>query len=219
MLGHPSKYELFEYAEGLVGGPTVVAAKTAAHVAQCRACAAEAEAICRSLAFMAEAADLEASITSNIDIMLAARRERRALERRRTCRHSVVALGKGLACAAGLALIMTVTVGAVLQEGPKNTWMRADASPPAAVLSPEAIRRATAEIRTLAAAVQPGGRKPQTAWEQQGWRVVQALNDDIAEARAALERNPGCARAAALIHGNLARQAETLRRLYADREL
>ncbi|HIJ72938.1 MAG TPA: hypothetical protein HPP83_02445 [Candidatus Hydrogenedentes bacterium] len=224
MLRHPTKHQLFDYAERLVDGRAAVSVKTAAHVGACNLCAAELDAMHRSLAFAAAAPDLEPSVSSNIDIMLAARGARRAVERRRNCRRSFVMLAKGLTCAAGLLLTMAVSFGAALHDG--SATVHARSPKPAtyqrvalAMPSPEAIQKTTAEIQTLAAAVNGQTKKPHSLWERERLRVVQALNDDIAEVRAALEQNPGCRRAALLIHGNLERQAQTLRSLYTGRDL
>lgn len=220
MLGHPSRTELMEYAESLVDYRASISSTMAAHVAQCPSCASEVEGMRACFAIAAHAEELEPSVASNITIMLAAQKGRQTLARRRHSRRRLVALGKGLAFAAGLAMVMTVAFGAFLDTGAKPV---SAASPKSAlrtqlatlIPSPEAIRKATAQVQTLAAALEGDSDQPQTLWEQQHRRAVEALGADIEEARAALERNPGCGRAATLIHRSLERQALTYRRLYA----
>ncbi|MCX5772103.1 MAG: hypothetical protein NTZ09_17770, partial [Candidatus Hydrogenedentes bacterium] len=86
-------------------------------------------------------------------------------------------------------------------------------------ISPEVLRQAAAEVRTLVAALSFQPKTPPSPWEIEYRRAAQALGADIEAARAALERNPGCARASQMIGSHLQRQAQTLKALYVERNL
>jgi hypothetical protein len=70
------------------------------------------------------------------------------------------------------------------------------------------------EIHTLAAAVGSRPSVPRNLREWQQTRAVLALDADLAAARAALQRNPGCERASRVVNSNIQRQAQALKTLY-----
>jgi hypothetical protein len=71
-----------------------------------------------------------------------------------------------------------------------------------------------ATVRTLSNAVQRPGLAPLSPEIQEQRRAVNALGADLAAAQEALNRNPGCERASAVMNASLEQQAETLRDLY-----
>ena len=220
-MAHPSGQELLAYAENLVDGGAPISAKTAKHITACPPCTAEVEAMRASLEYAASSRDIEPSSEFTAQLLLAAQKERGALGRH-PARRAAVAAVKGLACAAGIVLVTALCFSVALNSatvaaeslaaapGVRNV----DTGP-----SPEAIRKATAEIQTLMAAVSTPSRRPQSPWEIAQRRTVSALGADIEAARAALERNPGCVRASRMVGANLERLPETLKALYVERSL
>jgi len=220
-MTHPGKQELMAHAENLAGGRTPISAKTGKHVTTCSACKAEVAAMRTSLEFVASSPDIEPTAEFTAELLGTAQRQRRALTRR-PVRRAAVAAAKGLACAAGIAMATALCFGAALDSptmaaeayAAAPTVIQRDPGP-----SPEAIRKATAEIQTLMAAVSTPSRRPQSPWEIAQRRTVNALSADIAAARATLERNPGCVRASRVVDANLQRLPETLKALYVERSL
>jgi hypothetical protein len=222
MKRHPSRFDLLAYAESLVDGHTL-SAQTAKHLSGCASCKAEVEAIRQSLAFANHSKPLEPSDAFTRGILQAARTERHTLQQRRALR-SVAGVLKGAACAAGIVIVAAVSFGAALTS---ESWRDAGTRrTPAAVMvrttdnspSPELLRTATARIDTLAAAVSAPSATP-SLWEIEQRRAASALSADLAAAKAALERNPGCARASRVVNNNLERLPRTLKALYLERSL
>jgi len=119
--------------------------------------------------------------------------------------------------------VATLVFGAALNAAPSPEG-GAPANPaqhPAVVSASnqDALQRTAEEVRTLAAAVRSVSDRPQTPREREHRRAAALLDADIAAARQALQRNPGCERAEAIVNANLQRQAETLRALYLERSL
>ena len=214
MLGHPSKLELLAYAEGLVDGHGISTA-TARHVATCKDCAKEVADIRSSIEFAASADELHASDELTSQILVAARTERH-IQRRARGRTPLIML-KGLAYAAGIIAFSTFYFSYALGDAPAASH-EVMVSPSQRTVStgpsPEEIRKATTEIQTLAAAVGSRPQAPRNLREWQQTRAVLALDADLAAARAALQRNPGCERASRLINSNIQRQAQALKTLY-----
>ncbi len=183
----------------------------------------EVEAIRASLEFVAQAPEVEASEELTAGILLSAQTARRAADARRQRRDAAATLVKSLASAAGIVVVASLYFGAALDTSGDGVptpqavspakWV-ADSGP-----SLEAIRKTVTDLQTLAAAVNAPSNKPATLWEREHRRAVHVLDGDIAAALAALERNPGCTRAANLVNANLERQADTLRTLYIERSL
>jgi len=214
MLGHPSKLELLAYAEGLVDGHGISSA-TARHVAACKECAKEVAEIRASIEFTASASALDPSEELTSQILVAARTERGVQRRARG--HTALIMLKGLAYAAGIIAFSTLYFSYALGENPATSHTMRASTPARSVAagpSPEEIRRATAEIQTLAAAVGSHPKSPRNLREWQQTRAVLALDADLSAARAALQRNPGCERASRVISANIQRQAQALKTLY-----
>jgi hypothetical protein len=221
MKRHPGKHALFDYAEGLVDRRATISAKIGGHVAGCAICQAEVKTICASLEFGRTAPQLEPLNEFTARLLLAAQNERRVLMARRARRPVAFPVLKGLGYAAGLLVVSALCFGAALGNGSQTThalMMTANKHAGDTGLSPEAVRKATAEIQALAAAVSLPSKKA-SVWELERRRAVHALNTDIEAARAALARNPGCQRASRLVDVNLQRQVQTLRDLYVERSL
>jgi hypothetical protein len=214
MFGHPSKLELLAYAEGLVDGHGISTA-TARHVATCKDCAKEVADIRSSIEFTASADELHPSDELTSQILVAARSERR--DQRRAHGRTPLIMLKGFAYAAGIIAFSTFYFSYALGNAPVSSRDLSVATSPRTVStgpSEEEIRKATAEIYTLAAAVGSRPQAPRNLREWQQTRAVLALNADLAAARAALERNPGSERASRIIDANIQRQARALKTLY-----
>jgi len=214
MFGHPSKLELLAYAEGLVDGHGISTA-TARHVATCADCAKEVSDIRSSIEFTASADELNPTDELTSQILVAARSERR-VQRRAQGRTPLIML-KGLAYAAGIVAFSTFYFSYALGTDPASS-QEVQVLPSQQTVStgpsPEEIRKATAEIHTLAAAVGSRQQAPRNLREWQQTRAVLALDADLATARAALQRNPGSERASRIIDSNIQRQAQALKTLY-----
>ena len=132
-------------------------------------------------------------------------------------------MAKGIGFAASLALMSTLYFGSALRETPRDIKpAQANAKPILALASapsPDAILKASAEVKALAVAVSASPGKPQGLLEREYRRQVQARDADISRAVQALQQNPRCIRAGFLLNSNLQRQAEILRKLYAERSL
>ena len=224
MKRHPARYELFAYAESLVGQGAPVSARTAGHVVRCRACMEEVGAMRASLEFVAQAPEINPSEELAATILMSAQVARRAAMARRQRWETLVTAVKGLACAAGVVVVAAVYFSMALTAGAGEVSV---AYPAALTMSmartapagDDAMSRIAEEVRTLASAVNTPSKTPPSIWEREHRRTVVALERDIAAALAALERNPGCTRAANLVTANLQRQADALRTLYIERSL
>ncbi|MBI2421523.1 MAG: hypothetical protein HYV27_01750 [Candidatus Hydrogenedentes bacterium] len=226
---HPFRYQLMAWAESHVNPGIPVPAAIAAHLAECPECAEEAREMRASLEFVALAPALEPSEELTSSILLHAKATRKAVAREARRNAAPMAALRGLGYAAALFLVTGLVFGAVLGNPARETgqteiqlthapMMITEEADPG--VSPESIRKANAEVRTLSAAVQVAARKQTQPPEiQQQIRNVSALDVDIAAAIKALERNPGCVRATHIVHANLKRQAETLRSLYKRQTL
>lgn len=220
---HPGKHELMTYAESLAGKGGALSVKTGGHVAGCKACQAEVDGMRGSLEFIHSAPDLEPTADFTKQLLLAAQNERKLLRQRRG-RQAVISIAKGLSYAAGILVVGAVCFGAALTGGSNGDMtvhaaVRPDQAAADGGISPEVLRQAAAEVQTLVAALSFQPKTPPSPWEIEYRRAAQALGADIEAARAALERNPGCARATQLIGSHLQRQAQTLKALYAERSL
>ena len=221
MLGHPAKRELLAHAESLIDGRGI-SAEIARHLASCAGCASEVRAMRESLAFVRAAQGPELSPDATAQLLAAAREERTALRRARRRMRPVVLAVKGLAYAACLTVLAAVSFRAALGQGAAAASQVYPAAPPrlaAVATSPEDLRRTESAVQALAVAVgsRPGTRPSLT--ELHHTRTVRAVGGDLAAARAALERNPGCARAALLWNANLQTQEKALKALYVERSL
>jgi len=132
---------------------------------------------------------------------------------------------RSLAYAATLAIVSTLVFAGALgtaEHRQGSTLVSAGQSQRSAIAvtaSPESLRRTTAEIQALAEAVNTGNVRYRNHTELKYRREALALGADLAEAHAALQRNPGCERASHLMTNNLQRQVKNLRTLYAEQSL
>lgn len=218
MLGHPSKPDLLAYAEGLVDGRGISAA-TARHITACPVCAREVAEIRASIEFAASANRLDPAEDSVSRILIAARSERRATRRARGGTPSLVF--KGLAFAAGVALVSAVVFKAGLSAAESNGFSRvaSAARMTTSRTTQDDLRRTNAQIETFAAAVgsRTGERPSYRQWHQA--REVLAIDAALTAARTELQANPASERASRVIDSNLKRQASALKSLYVERSL
>ena len=182
---------------------------------------AEVQRMRASFEVLRRSGELEPSNDFTTRVLVAARQERTALEVRRVRRPRIRPLLKGLAYAAGVLVVAVAGFKTALNTGSHvpSSYTRGTDRVADAMLSPDAIRKASAEVQALAAAVQAPAAKRFSPVEIERRRAVQALNTDIEAARAALQRNPGCLRASRVMDSNLQRQAQTLRALYLESSL
>jgi hypothetical protein len=229
-MGHPKKHELLLYAESLVDKRTAISARLAGHVASCPSCMTEVHRMRTSFACVAAVSGLEPSSQLTSQILLAAHEQRQALQQGRAPKPLLVRASKALAYAACIAVVSALCFGAAL--GGATPWASASAHRDSAalqlasgqtgdstLLSPDAILKAAADIQSLLVAISHPGHKPQSLIEQEHLRAVHALTDDLETAKAALQRNPGSARANDVVDTYVKRQAQTLRTLYIERSL
>ncbi len=223
MRGHPSKYALFAHAESLVDRDTAVSATTAAHVARCRACAREVAAIRASLDFASQAPALNPTEDLTARILFSAQDLQRTTQTHPVRGSFLATLAKGIGAAAAVLIVAALYFSAALNmknaghsmpAAPALSRQRAEIRP-----SRDVLRRTTTHVNALAAAVNTPSKNPPTLWEREYRRTAHVLAGDIAAARTALERNPGCTRASELVNANLLRQVNTLRTLYIERSL
>jgi len=216
---HPRKHELFAYAESLMDRRGPVSAKIGAHVAGCPACRAQVHAIRNTLRYVGSARPLDPPQQLIANILLAAQDVRNPVAKRDAFLFPVI---KGVVYAAAVLLVTFVSFGTAIGNefsAPKPETTAPVALDTSSQPSPEAIRKATAEIKSLVAAVSSTPTQSQSLIEQHHRRALRALTDDLAAAHKALARNPGCSRASHLVDRNLQRQAQALRTLYAERSL
>lgn len=200
-----------------------ISARTAGHISACSSCQVAVRAIRASLEFAQQAPALEPSKELTNQILLAAQSERVAARTRPVnWRTRARVLVKGVGFAAGLVFVSTVYFGSALRETPHNIKPSNAAAKPALVMaspSPDAILKTYTEVKALEQAVSTPSGKPQGLLEREYRRQVQARGADIFRAVEALQQNPRCVRAGYLLNSNLQRQAEILRKLYAERNL
>lgn len=219
MFGHPTKYELTEYAEALADGKPMPA-RIAGHVTSCASCKAEAEALSESFTFLASAPMLECAPGSAEQILMAASRVRQTQRAKGRFFRRAFVVAKGLACAAGIVLVAAWVFTTSLDE-PASPIPAASSPAPSRIAaqpgpSAEELQRKASEIESLASAVNAQSAAPVSPWERQHRQMVMALQADRTAAFAALQRNPGCDRASRLVTANLEREAQVLRTLYVE---
>ena len=222
IMGHPARHELAGYAESLADGRPI-AAVIAGHVSTCPQCAAEVKAIRASFEFTSTLPELEPTTELTTRILLEARAKRSEAQRERRGWGAPLWYGaRAVACAASVTLVSFFSFGAFLSmpvHGAGTTATSRGADPADAAASQEALRRAVDQVKALSTAVASSTGTPGDARELERRRAAQAMAEDIAAAKVALDRNPYCLRAADLFQASLQRQAETLRQLYIDRSL
>ena len=221
---HPTKRELFAYAESLLDEGTAISAETGRHVADCERCASVVGSMKESLGFMRQAAPLEPSADLTARILAAARTERAASLRQQRGFRAAGQVAKGLGYAAALVLMASVSFRAWLgEESPESPQLPVaktaeTASAASPLISPEDIRRAAADIQALAPALDLRAAAPSRSPSELRRRgTVQVLNAELMAAYSALQRNPGCVRANHVVSSGLVRYADTLKTQYKER--
>src|SRR5690606_25943776 len=154
MQRHPAKHELLAYAECAVNGQPL-SAQIGGHIARCRPCWDEVDAMRRTLRVASVGAGLEPSRDLTAQILLAAKKARSEESRRQRRDRSVTAVVKTVGYAAALVLVSALWFGAASEARASA----AEAAPApsvelaAVVPSAEELRQAAAEIQTYAEAV------------------------------------------------------------------
>ena len=227
VLRHPPRQELVAYAESLVDRSTAVSAFLAAHINSCPRCTAEVHAIRASLEFTASAPEPEPSGDLARQILAGAREARLRTAEPRRHRHPSLAgsLFRAAVYTTVTAALAVLTFGMAAGTGNTGSPARPALSPAPQVAqtadtaSPESFRRKTGAIERLSAAVARTDSGPRTLREWERRRTVEGVSQDLRAALAALERNPGCARADEMLRTHLDRQVNGLRDLFVERTL
>jgi protein-tyrosine-phosphatase len=214
---HPEREALFEYAEQLEEGGTEFSPETAEHVSSCTMCAAEVRTMRRSISLTERIKTLEPTSALQASVILAMKSER--LEHRR---QSLRRTMKSVAFAAGFMLML----GAALQTSTSNAGSRAgvirlgpEATLAVAPIMIDSLRKQTPEETLLQPALNASYWQAEDPWEKAQQRALEAMDEDIDEALAALQSNPALVRAVAVIHSNRELKRQTLKTLYAQRNL
>ena len=222
VIGHPSQRQLVEFAESLVDRHAPVSALMAAHVAGCSVCALEVKKIRASFELAAMARLPEPSNELTQRIIARARLERR--EQPIAPQHENALFSRFLqtaACFAATAALACLSFGAALNDMTPNnaSLLRASFAANENVSQSAELQEQTDSVQALSSAVSLQQEAPTSPYELGHRRSLNALNDDISAALAALERNPGCIRANQVMLTSVERQLEGLRNLYLDRKL
>jgi anti-sigma factor RsiW len=219
VLRHPPRHELVAYAESLVDRSSSVSAFLAAHVNSCPRCTAEVRAIRASLEFTASASAPEPSGDLARQILAGAREVRlQAPETGR--RHPSLAgtVFRAAVYVTATAALAVLTFGMAVGAGEGGAPSHRALQPaPQTAQAPETVSPDT--IKRLAAAVSRSDGPPRTLREWERRRTVEGVSQDLSAAMAALDRNPGCARADEMVRTHLDRQVSGLRDLFVERTL
>jgi hypothetical protein len=226
VLRHPPRQELVAFAESLVDRSSSVSAFLAAHVNSCPRCTAEVRAIRASLEFTASASAPEPSGDLARQILAGAREARlQAPETGRKHPSLAGSIFRAAVYVTATAALAVLTFGMAVNTGDGGTASHSAlrSAPQTAqspdTVTPESIRRKTGAIERLAAAVSRADSPPRTLREWERRRAVEGVSQDLSAAQAALERNPGCARAGEMVRTHLDRKANGLRDLFVERTL
>jgi hypothetical protein len=215
---------MLEYAESLVDGtPTPV--RVAGVIASDHDAAQELRAMRTALELVAKAPELEPSEDLTRTILLQARKMREP-SRQRTMRY--ISAWRGLVHAAAFTVLIfsaALVVFGVSLRTPSTpgtaSIATAPPAPPAAADAPQPtdIGRTADEVQALSAAVRAANSRVHSPERAQHLRNAVAADSDLAAALAALDKNPGSARATHIIYKSLQQQAESLREFYLDRSM
>ena len=222
IIGHPTKRQLFEFAESLVDRHVPVSALMATHVSNCPLCAGEVKKIRASfeLAALARVPAPSSELTQHI-IMRARAEQQTALAsetRQRPLVPRVLQMAASLIATLALAYF---SFGAVIRDAATNDTFSA-----ATTLADHeesfhynTIEKETATVQALSTAVSLQHNRHSSPRDLEHRRFLDTLDDDMSAARAALERNPGCQRANEVMFTSVKRQLQGLRSLYLDHKL
>lgn len=182
-----------------------------------------------SFTFLRQAEPIEPTQAQTNDILMKARKLRKAEQRAQRRAPLAVHLLQGMAYAACLIAFATFTFSAALSKGtdrdlatPLAMQQGADTLTLAEAVeapSPEDIWKTAEEVQMLSAARQQGTRVGDVGNARHLRAAVDAMDVDLAAAVDALKRDPNNTRATQLVHATLQEQKEALRQLYLHREL
>jgi hypothetical protein len=212
---HPAREALFEYAEQLEAGHAAFGSDVAAHVRDCTVCAGEVRTMRRSIAFTEGVKTLEPTEALQASVILAMKSQR--FDDKRQARRR---MAKSAAFAAGFTLLFSMVVqssGVYLREDVVRIGQASKNAP--APLTIESLTQDSPEERLLEPALASANWQPASAWEQAQQRALQAMDADIDEALAALQSNPALVRAGSIVQSNRELKRQTLKNLYAERNL
>ncbi len=220
-IGHPTQRQLLAFAESLVDRHTPVSALLATHVANCPSCAREVKRIRASFKVAALARLPEPSQELTQRIIARAQHEHRKRGRIVNTTTPWARCLQVAACLVGITALAYFSYSVVLNDItlrrsalPGMSGVVAEAQP-----QPDTTPLPTENMQALADAVslqQETFASPSAVGHR---RALEALDQDMSAALAALERNPGCPRANQVMQTSMARQLEGLRNLYLDRKL
>ncbi len=213
---HPERGALFEYAEQIEAGQgAAFGAEVGAHLRECAICSTEVRNIRRSLALTESVKTLEPTNALQASVILAMKSQRLE-DRRRATRRAL----KTAALAAGFVLLLGASLRTT--DGPARSGvvrLGPEASLGGTPMAIETLRQRSPEESLLEPALNASYWHPENRWEKSQQRALAAMDDDIDEALAALQSNPGLVRAGAAIHSSRELKRETLKTLYAQRSL
>ncbi len=210
---HPEREALFEYAEQLEEGRATFGSEVAAHVRDCTECAGEVRTMRRSIALTESIKTLEPTEALQASVILAMKSQR--FDDKRQSRRR---MAKSAAFAAGFTLLFSMVFqsnGVSLREGVVRIGQASKNAAPRVTV--ESLRQDSPEERILEPAL--AAWRPASAWEQAQQRALQAMDADIDEAIAALQSNPALVRAGSIVESNRELKRQTLKTLYAERNL
>lgn len=212
---HPESEALFEYAEQLAAGHAAFGSEVAAHVRDCPVCTGEVRTMRRSIEFTESVKTLEPTEALQASVILAMKSQR--FDDKRQARRRML---KSAAFAGGFALLCSVVLqsnGVRLREGVVRIGPASKNAP--APMALEWLSQDSPEERLLEPALAAAYWRPSSAWEQAQQRALQAMDEDIDEALAALQSNPALVRAGSIVQSNRELKRQTLKTLYAERNL
>ncbi len=224
VLTHPTRRQLVAFAESLVDRSASVSALMASHVANCPGCAREVKRIRASLELAALSPTPEPSRELTPRIIAQARKARRGQQAALRTSSGGIALLKYAACVSGVIMLAWFSFSAALDGSPApapfvSVYAATTDVVEAPAPTPGALQQQTAVVRALSTAVSHQREALLSPVDNGRRRMIEALDNDLSAALAALERNPGCVRANQVVHMSLERQLEGLRSLYLDRTL
>lgn len=212
---HPGREALFEYAEQLAAGHAAFGSDVAAHVRDCTVCAGEVRTMRRSIEFTESVTTLEPTEALQASVILAMKSQR--FDDKRQARRRMF---KSAGFAAGFALVCSVVFqsnGVHLREGVVRIGQASKNAP--APMALESLSQDSPEERLLEPALAAANWQPASAWEEAQQRALQAMDADIDEALAALQSNPALVRAGSIVESSRELKRQTLKTLYAERNL
>ncbi len=213
---HSGRESLFEYAEQLESGQVSFGSPVAVHVRDCARCAAEVESMRRSLTVAKFARrSIEPTVALEASTILGMKSQ--WLAHRRQVRRRVM---KSSAVAALFMMVMSASLASSKtpgDNGVSKNYRRSGQVPTA--VSYDALLRESAEEQLLEPAILESSWQPVTRWEQSQSRALEMLDNEIDEALAAIQSNPALVRAGMVVNANRETKRQTLKSLYAQRDL